>query len=121
MMLHMIVGQLPGWLQVWREVELAVKPRMVVLQTRRSVRAVRRVSTGQHLRVVSMANMSSRVSTCYFSPSFLSSFAVVFVNASFSARYRIFSCPEFLGSCHISRSQACRFGWRFSRTGETCL
>lgn len=37
-MLHMIIGQVPGWLQVWREVELFVKPRMSLLQTRRSVR-----------------------------------------------------------------------------------
>ncbi|CAM9333451.1 unnamed protein product [Ectocarpus sp. 4 AP-2014] len=38
MMLHMIITQTPGWLQVWREIELMVKPRMALLQTRRSVR-----------------------------------------------------------------------------------
>ncbi|CAN0520209.1 unnamed protein product, partial [Ectocarpus sp. 12 AP-2014] len=38
MMLHMIITQTPGWLQVWREIELTVKPRMALLQTRRSVR-----------------------------------------------------------------------------------
>lgn len=39
MMLHMVTSQqLPGWLQVWREVETAIKPRLAVLQTRRSVR-----------------------------------------------------------------------------------
>ena len=38
MMLHMIIGQVPGWLQVWREIEMSVKPRLAVLQTRRSVR-----------------------------------------------------------------------------------
>ncbi|CAB1100395.1 unnamed protein product [Ectocarpus sp. CCAP 1310/34] len=38
MMLHMIVTQTPGWLQVWKEIELTVKPRMALLQTRRSVR-----------------------------------------------------------------------------------
>ena len=37
-MIHMIIGQMPGWLQVWKEIELAVKPRLVLLQTRRSVR-----------------------------------------------------------------------------------
>lgn len=38
MMLHMVTSQLPGWLQVWREVETSIKPRLTVLQCRRSVR-----------------------------------------------------------------------------------
>lgn len=38
MMLHMIVGQTPGWLQAWREIEVFVKPLLALLQTRRSVR-----------------------------------------------------------------------------------
>ena len=37
-MLHMITSQVPGWLQAWREIELSVKPRLALLQTRRSVR-----------------------------------------------------------------------------------
>ena len=37
-MLHMIISQVPGWLQAWREIELSVKPRLALLQTRRSVR-----------------------------------------------------------------------------------
>lgn len=41
MLLHMMVGQTPGWLQVWREIELSVKPRLTLLQTRRSVRQQR--------------------------------------------------------------------------------
>ncbi|CAM9398445.1 unnamed protein product, partial [Sphacelaria rigidula] len=54
MLLHMITGQVPGWLMVWREVELAVKPRMVVLQTRRSVR---RTSNSPPVRVNSLSSM----------------------------------------------------------------
>lgn len=45
MMLHMIIGQVPGWLQAWREIELSVKPRLALLQTRRSVRQQRTPSS----------------------------------------------------------------------------
>lgn len=45
MMLHMIISQVPGWLQAWREIELSVKPRLALLQTRRSVRQQRTSSS----------------------------------------------------------------------------
>ncbi|CAM9783591.1 unnamed protein product, partial [Scytosiphon promiscuus] len=71
MLLHMMVGQTPGWLQVWREIETSVKPRLTLLQTRRSVRqqrgsppsphGVQGVRRGEHFaRYMSTAGLATQ-------------------------------------------------------------